>query len=61
MAVGAALILLNRRIANITGAMNRFSLGLETPESWGRSGAVVVGVMMAAYGLAVLIRLIPLS
>jgi hypothetical protein len=59
--VGSAIIILSERIARLTAALHRRTLGIELPRSWSRGGAVFVGALMSFYGLLVLLRLVAIN
>ena len=56
--VGSAIIVFKDRIVRVTNRLHRFTLGIELPENWSRSGAIFLGTLMAVYGLFVLCRLL---
>ena len=55
--VGSAIVVFSERITQVTAALHRRTLGIELPGAWSRGGAIFVGVLMAVYGLLVLLRL----
>ena len=59
--VGSAIIIFSERIARVTAALHRRTLGIELPRNWGRGGTVFVGVLMSFYGLLVLLRLVAIK
>ena len=59
--VGSAIVIFSERIARVTAALHRRTLGIELPRGWGRGGAVFVGVLMSFYGLLVLLRLVTIK
>lgn len=59
--VGSAIIIFNERIARVTAALHRRTLGIELPRGWRRGGAVFVGVLMSFYGLLVPLRLVTIK
>ena len=59
--VGSALILLSERIARITDALNRFTLGIELPRNWSRGGYIFVGALMSFHGLLILLRVVTIK
>ncbi len=59
--VGSAIIIFRERIARVTAALHRRTLGIELPRSWSRGGAVFVGALMSFQGLLVLLRLVTIK
>src|SRR5687768_15720360 len=59
--VGSAIIIFSERLAGVTAALHRRTLGIELPRGWNRGGAVFVGVLMSFYGLLVLLRLVTIK
>jgi len=55
--VGSAIVIFSERITQVTAALHRRTLGIELPRAWSRGGAIFVGVLMAVYGLSVVLRL----
>lgn len=59
--VGSAIMLLSERIARLTDAWNRFTLGIQLPGNWSRGGTLFVGALMSFYGLLILFRLVSIK
>jgi hypothetical protein len=59
--VGSAIMLLSERIARLTDAWNRFTLGIQLPGNWSRRGTLFVGGLMSFYGLLILFRLVSIK
>jgi hypothetical protein len=45
----------------VTDAWNRFTLGIELPGNWSRSGTTFVGILMSLCGLLILLRLVAIG
>lgn len=59
--VGSAIVILSERITLVTAALHRRTLGIELPRGWSRGASIFVGVLMAFYGLLLLLRLITIK